>query len=324
MSTFKVLVTDYTYDTLAPEKEVLEAVDAELITAQCRTEDDVIEAAQGVDGIISQYAPISEKVIQSLDHCKVIARYGVGFDTIDVKAATEKGIIVSNVTDYCAEEVSNHAFALLLASARKIVQLHESVQAGKWDAKIMKPVYRMSEQTLGLVGFGNIPQMLAEKAQAFGLDIIAYDPFASQEVAESMGVRIVELDELCRESDFISVHPPLNEHTKGMLSDDQFKMMKKEAFIINTSRGPVIDESALIKALQSGEIAGAGLDVLETEPISRDNPLLEMDNVILNPHSAFFSVESEIELKRKTAQNVSNVLSGNNPVYLVNQELKRS
>ncbi|MDQ0297964.1 D-3-phosphoglycerate dehydrogenase [Salibacterium salarium] len=323
MSKFKVLVTDYTYDTLSPETEVLETVDAELITAQCRTEEDVIEAAQGVDGIISQYAPISEKVIQSLDNCKVIARYGVGFDTIDVKAATEKGIMISNVTDYCAEEVSNHAFALLLASARKIVQLHESVQNGKWDAKIMKPVYRLSEQTLGLVGFGNIPQMLAKKAQAFGLDIITYDPFASADVAASMGVRIVELDELCYESDFISVHPPLNKHTQGMLSNDQFKKMKKEAFVINTARGPVIDEAALIRALQAGEIAGAGLDVIETEPISRDNPLLEMDNVILNPHAAFYSAESETELKQKTAQNVADVLQGNFPTYLVNQELKQ-
>ncbi|RSL35355.1 C-terminal binding protein [Salibacterium salarium] len=324
MSKFKVLVTDYTYDTLSPEKEVLATVDAELITAQCRTEEDVIEMAQGVDGIISQYAPISEKVIQSLDNCKVIARYGVGFDTIDVKAATEKGMMVSNVTDYCAEEVSNHAFALLLASARKIVQLHESVQNEKWDAKIMKPVYRLSEQTLGLVGFGNIPQMLAKKAQAFGLDIITYDPFASADVAASMGVRIVELDELCHESDFISVHPPLNKHTQGMLSDDQFKKMKKEAFVINTARGPVIDEAALIRALQAGEIAGAGLDVLETEPISQDNPLLEMDNVILNPHAAFYSAESETELKQKTAQNVADVLQGNFPTYLVNLELKQN
>ncbi|WP_026699701.1 C-terminal binding protein [Salibacterium aidingense] len=324
MSKWKVLVTDYTYDTLAPERDVLKTVDAELIPAQCRTEEDVIDAARKVDGIINQYAPLSKEVIQSLSRCKIISRYGVGFDTIDVNTATKHGIMVSNVTDYCAEEVSNHAFALLLACARKIVQLHESVRNGNWDPKIMKPAYRMSGQKLGLIGFGNIPQMLSKKAQAFGLEVMAYDPFASLKTAASMGVHMVDLDILCRESDFISVHPPLNEKTRGMLSDDQFSLMKTSAFVINTSRGPVIDEAALIRALQTEEIAGAGLDVLETEPMMPDHPLRDMDNVILTPHAAYYSTASELELKQKTAQNVADVLSGRTPSYLVNQELKQS
>ncbi|MGP4062854.1 C-terminal binding protein [Halobacillus sp. H74] len=324
MSKFKVLVADYTYSTLEPEKKVLETADAEMISAQCRTEEDVIEAAQGVDGIICQYAPITKNVIERLDKCKVIARYGVGFDTIDVQAATEKGIMVSNVTDYCLDEVSNHAFALLMACARKIVQLNESVKNGTWDSKIAKPIYRLNGQKLGLVGLGNIPQTLAMKAKAFGLEVLAYDPFVSTETAENTGVKLVDLETLCKEADYLSVHPPLNKHTQGMISDDQFKWMKKSAYIINTSRGGVIDESALIRALQANEIAGAGLDVLETEPISEDNPLLEMPNVILNPHSAYYSEESELELKQKTAQNVADVLSGKVPPYLVNKDAIRA
>ena len=321
MSKFKVLIADYTYSTLEPEQKILETADAEMITAQCRTEEDVIEAAKGVDGIICQYAPITKKVIDQLDNCKIVARYGVGFDTIDVPAATEKGIMVTNVTDYCLDEVSNHAFALLMACARKVVQLHESVQNGTWDSKIAKPIYRLNGQTLGLIGLGNIPQSLAVKAKAFGLKILAYDPFVSTDLAKELGVKLVELDELCAESDYISVHPPLNKHTEGMVSDDQFKAMKETAYIINTSRGAVIDEAALIRALEANEIAGAGLDVLETEPIAKDSPLLSMSNVIINPHSAYYSVESELELKQKTAQNVADAISGKVPVYLVNQDV---
>ncbi|UOQ42854.1 C-terminal binding protein [Halobacillus salinarum] len=321
MATFKVLVTDYTYPTLEPERKVLETADAELVTAQCRTEDDVIEAAKGVDAIINQYAPLSRNVIESLDHCKVISRYGVGFDTVDVQTATEKGIMVCNVTDYCLDEVSNHAFALLMACARKVVLLNQSVKSGAWDPQIAKPITRLSNQTLGLVGFGNIPQSLAVKAKVFGLKVAAYDPFVSSEIAESQGVELMELNQLCRSSDYLSVHPPLNEHTKGMISTDQFQNMKENAFIINTSRGPVIDEAALITALKNKEIAGAALDVLETEPVEKHNPLLEMPNVIVNPHTAYYSEESELELKQKTAQNAADVLRGQLPRYIVNKEV---
>ncbi|SEI02195.1 D-3-phosphoglycerate dehydrogenase [Halobacillus karajensis] len=321
MSKFKVLIADYTYSTLEPEKKVLETAGAEVITAQCRTEEDVIEAAHGVDGIICQYAPISKKVIDQLATCKIVARYGVGFDTIDVPAATEKGIMVTNVTDYSLDEVSNHAFALLMACARKVVQLNESVQNGRWDSKVAKPIYRLHGQTLGLIGFGNIPQRLALKAKAFGLEILAYDPFVSNDLAKELGVKLVDLQQLCALSDYISVHPPLNKHTKGMVSDEQFRAMKESAYIINTSRGAVIDEPALIRALEANEIAGAGLDVLETEPMAKDNPLLSMPNVIITPHSAYYSVESELELKQKTAQNVADALSGKEPAYLVNKDV---
>lgn len=319
MAKYKVVVTDFEYSNLDPEKSVLDKLDAELIPMQCRTEDEIIEAAKDADAIINQYAPITNKVINSLHNCKVISKYGIGVNTVDLDAATKKGIFVCNVPDYCLDEVSDHAMGLLLASARKIVRLNNVLKAGTWDFKQGAPIFRLRNRVLGLVGFGSIPQKMVPKAKAFGLQVVVYDPFVSKELADSLNVKLVSLEELCRESDFISMHPPLNNHTRGMITKEHFNLMKKEAFIINTSRGPVIDEGALIEALQNGAIAGAGLDVVEEEPISPDNPLFQMDNVILNPHVAWYSVESEKELKIKCAQNVADVLSGRNPAYLVNR-----
>lgn len=322
MAAFKVVITDYEYETLTPEQEVLEAMDVEFVPTQCKTEQEVIDAAKDADGIINQYAPITKKVIQNLNNCKVIARYGVGVDTINLEAATDKGISVCNVTDYCIDEVSDHAFSLLLAAARKVVQLNNSVKSETWNFNIGKPIFRLRGSTLGLVGFGNIPQTLAKKALAFGINVIAYDPFVLKEVAEKLGVKLIDLDELCKISDFISVHAPLNERTKGMINYHQFYLMKKSAFIINTARGPIIDETALIQALKEEKIAGAGLDVVEKEPIEKDHPFLTMDHATLTPHVAWYSEEAEDELKRQTAQNVVDVLSEKKPRYLVNTEVQ--
>ncbi|RXJ02038.1 C-terminal binding protein [Anaerobacillus alkaliphilus] len=319
----KVVITDYEYKSLTTEQDVLKTVGIELITAQCKTEEEVIEACSDADGILNQYAPITRRVIENLKNCKVIARYGVGVNTIDVDAATEKGIIVSNVTDYCIDEVSDHAFALLMSAARKVVALNNSVKKGTWDFNIGVPIFRLRGRVLGLVGFGQIPQALAKKAQGFGIEVVAFDPFVREEIASQLNVQLVTLEELCKNADFISVHAPLNEQTQGLLSDAEFSLMKTETFIINTARGPVIDEKSLIRALQSGTIAGAALDVLEEEPIPIDNPLLKMENVILNPHVAWYSEEAQEELKRKTAQNVADVLSGFFPKYFVNSSLKQ-
>ncbi|GAE33744.1 C-terminal binding protein [Halalkalibacter akibai] len=323
MSTFKVVVTDYEFATLAPEQEVLSQVEGvEFVAVQCRTEDEVIAAAKDADGLINQYAPITRKVIESLPNLKVVSRYGVGVNTIDIDAATEHGVMVGNVTDYCMDEVSDHAFALIMACARKVVLLNEAVKAGNWDFKVSVPIFRLRGRVLGLIGLGRIPQSLAQKAQAFGMKVVAYDPFVPADVAAGLNVELLELNDLCAQADFVSVHAPLIDATKGMIGEEQFKAMKKEAFIVNTARGPVIDEKALIAALQQGEIAGAGLDVVEEEPIQADNPLLKMDNVILNPHVAWYSEEAQLELKRKTAQNVADVLSGYYPTYLFNTKVK--
>jgi len=322
MSKFKVVITDYEFSTSTIEEELLATVGAELIRAQCRTEEEVIEAAKEADGLLNQYAPITRKVLESLPNLKVVSRFGVGVNTIDIEAATENGILVGNVTDYCMDEVSDHAFALILACARKVVSLNNEVKAGKWDYKASIPVYRLRGRLLGLVGFGRISQALAKKAQAFGFKVVAYDPFVKEAVAQDLGVGLVELNELCKLSDFISIHAPLLEATRGMISEEQFRLMKKDAYIINTSRGSVIDEKALINALEAGEIAGAGIDVTQEEPIQKNNRLLKMDNVIISPHVSWYSEEAELELKRKSTQNVADVLAGYYPTYLVNKEVK--
>lgn len=322
MSKFKVVITDYEFSTLDPEEKVLSAVDCEFIKTQSSTEEEVIAAAKDADALINQYAPISRKVIESLPNLKVVARYGVGVNTIDVDAATERGVVVSNVTDYCMDEVSDHAFSLIMACSRKVVLLNNEVKAGNWDYKVSTPIYRLRGRVLGLVGFGRIPKTLANKAQAFGIKVMAYDPFVSEEVAENAGVQLVDLNTLCEQSDFVSLHVPLMKETYHMISDEQFKLMKKETFIINTARGLVINEKALIRALEAGEIAGAALDVTEEEPIQKNNPLLKMDQVIINPHTAWYSEEAQLELKIKTAQNVTDVLSGYYPTYIFNKEVK--
>lgn len=322
MSKYKVVITDYEFASLEHEERILAEVGAELIRAQCRTEDEVIEAAKDADALLNQYAPVSRKVIENLPNLKVVSRYGVGVNTIDIDAATEHGVIVANVTDYCMDEVSDHAFALLIACARKVVQLNNAVKSGTWDYKVGVPIFRLRGRVLGLIGFGRIPQTLAKKAQAFGLKVIAYDPYLPPEVAKKFDVELMDLNDVCAKADFISVHSPLTDATRGMISDEQFDVMKKEAFIINTARGPVIDEKAMIRALKEGKIAGAGLDVLENEPVEPDNPLLKMDNVVINPHAAWYSEESQVELQQKVAQNVADVLSGYYPTYLFNRDVK--
>ncbi|MFE5323171.1 C-terminal binding protein [Paenibacillus sp. NPDC056579] len=323
MAVFKVVITDYEYKSLQIERKILEQLDMEFITSfQCRTEDEVIAAAHDADAILTQYAPITDKVISRLDRCKVISRYGVGVNTIDLHAATRKGIVVSNCTDYCMDEVADHALALLLASARKIAQVNDYVKQGVWDYKRAIPVFRLREKVLGLVGFGKIPQNLCVKAQALGMTVTAYDPYISNDVTARFGVLQVDLATLCRESDFISVHVPLTPDTQGLIGAEQFRLMKPGVIVVNTSRGPLIDEQALITALASRQIAGAALDVLEQEPIRPDHPLLSMEQVLLTPHAAWYSEDSEQELKGKIAQNVVDVLSGFYPRYLANPDVK--
>jgi D-3-phosphoglycerate dehydrogenase len=252
-----------------------------------------------------------------------IVRLLRAIDTVDLEAATEKGICVANVPDYCKDEVSDHALALMLGWTRKVVSANQYVKSGIWDFNVTKPIYRLRGGTLGLVGFGIIPQSLTDKVKPLGLRVIAYDPYVSEQTAREKGVQLVSLDELCKQSDIVSVHAPLMKSTKGMMGTEQFRLMKKHAILINTSRGPVVDENALVEALSSGLIAGAALDVLEKEPIPPDHPLLCMDNVILTPHIAWYSEESAAEMRFKAAMGVADVLlHGQYPKYLLNKEVK--
>ncbi|MFP5112234.1 C-terminal binding protein [Bacillaceae bacterium C204] len=324
MSKYKVVITDWEYDDLRYEEQVFEGhKEIELVGTQCSTEEEVISACKDADGIINQYAPLSKRVIESLEKCQVITRYGVGVNTTDLEAATQKGICVANVPDYCMDEVSDHALALILSWTRKIVLANNQVKNGNWDFKVTKPIHRFRGQTLGLVGFGKIPQTLAEKVIPLGFNVIAADPYFPAKEAKKKGVTLVSLETLAEQSDVISVHAPLTPSTKGMIGKELFARMKKAPLIVNTARGPVIDEQALIEALQNGKVSGAALDVVEEEPINHNHPFLSMENVIVTPHVAWYSEEAEKEMRLKAAMGVVDVLvHGEYPKYLVNRDVK--
>ena len=223
--------------------------------------------------------------------------------------------------DYCIEEVSDHALALILACARKICQLNKTVKCGKWDFKDYRPMYRLKGQTLGIVSFGKIPRRLVEKVSAYEFNIISYDPYVDKEIAAKYNVKLVTLEELLKESDIITVHAPLTKETKGMFGSEEFKIMKNSAYLINTARGGLIKDNELAQALKEGEIAGAGLDVLEDENLNSHHPLTNLENVIITPHSAFYSEQALKDLQYKTVQEVIRVLTGENPKSCVNPEV---
>ena len=314
-----IAVTDSPFPSLDPVKAALAAakLDPDIRMSKSTSADDIIAVAHDADAVIVCYAQITAAVVAGLTRCKVIGRTGLGVDNIDVPAAAARGITVTYVPDYCLREVSDHAMALLLALARKVTLANKLVQSGRWELPPILPFRRLEGQVLGLIGFGNIPRAVVPKAKAFGLAVITHDPFVPNEVLVSAGVEGVSFDELLARSDFISVHAPLLPATRGLINAAAFAKMKKGAFIINTARGPLIDETALIAALDSGHLGGAALDVVTTEPLAKDSALIGRDNVILTPHTAFYSVEALIELQTKCATDVARVLSGEKPVYPV-------
>ena len=310
-----VVVTDSPFPSLDPAKKALEEANAEVVQAPSSSEEDIIKAAENADAILVTYAKLNENILRSLKNCKAIGRFGIGVDNIDLKVAGELGISVNYVPDYCLDEVSDQAMAMIISMARKIPQSNKLVQSGRWEMPAVVPMHRLRGKTVGLIGFGNIPRLMTPKAQAFGFNVIAADPYAPKELFEKYGVESVSMDELYERSDFISVHAPLLPETKGLVNKDAFKKMKDTAIIVNTARGPLINEKDLIEALDMNEIGGAGLDVVETEPLPKNSPLIGRDNVILAPHTAFYSVEALEELQTKAASDVARVLNGEEPVY---------
>lgn len=319
--TWTVVVTDFNYPDLSIEEQELSQWDSQIVPAQCTTPEEVLKAGKDADALIAQYAPITRYVIERLSKCKALGRYGIGVDNIDVAAATAQGIVVINVPSYCEEEVSEHVLALLLAWVRKVPHYNEEVRRGIWDWKTGRPIHRLQGKTLGLLGFGKIARLVARKAKAFGLTVIAHDPYLADEVFAYEGVARVEFGELLARSDFLSIHVPLTESTRHLIDEEALAKMKPTACLINTSRGGVIDERALIQALQAGRIAGACLDVTDLEPPDSHNPLLKMEQVLLSPHVGWYSEESQIELRRKIARDVGRALNGILPEGLVNREL---
>lgn len=315
MSDFLVAVADSPFPSLDPVEKVLRPLGARLSLSASSAASDILAVARDADALLVCYAKLPGDLIRELTRCKVIGRTGLGVDNIDLAAARERKITVTYVPDYCMDEVSDHAMALLLALARKVPYANSLVQSGRWEMAAVAPIHRLKGRTLGLVGFGNIPRALAPKAKAFGLRVLAYDPFVARDVFASLGVDGVSLDELLASSDFVSVHAPLTPQTRGLIDASALAKMKPGALIINTARGPLVDEKALIAALDSGRLGGAALDVLETEPPPKDSPLTGRPNLVLTPHTAFYSVEALEELQAKCATDVARVLSGQPPVY---------
>jgi D-3-phosphoglycerate dehydrogenase / 2-oxoglutarate reductase len=312
-----IAVTDSPFPSLDPAKAALARIDPELRIAKSPSADDVLAVARDADAILVTYAKLPGELLRQLRRCKAIGRFGLGVDNIDIPAAVELGITVTYVPDYCMQEVSDHAMALLLALARKIPQSNALVQTGRWEMSPMVPIHRLSGRVLGLVGFGNIPRALAPKAKAFGLRVVAHDPYVAQPVLAAAGVEGVSFDRLLEISDFVSIHAPLVPATRDLFSAEVFRKMKQGACLINSARGPLVNEEALVSALESGQLAGAALDVVAVEPLPKDSRLIGRDNVILTPHTAFYSVEALNELQTKCAADVARVLSGEPPVYPV-------
>jgi D-3-phosphoglycerate dehydrogenase / 2-oxoglutarate reductase len=318
---FIVAITDSVFPSLEPERRVLGPLGVEVRAGQCRSEDEVITLAKDANAILNCYAKMTARVIGELRHCKVIARYGIGVDNVDLAAATRAKIVVTNVPDYCVDEVSDHGLALFLALARRVVAADQAVKGGTWDVVAHKGIQRLRGQTLGLLGFGKIARALAAKAQALGMRVIAVDPFVDAAAMARLNVRAVDMDTLLAESDAVSVHVPLSPETRGIIGERALARMKPTAFLINTSRGGLVDERALAAALTAGRLAGAALDVVEKEPPPPDHPLRKAPNVILTPHLAFYSREAVVELQTKVAEEAARAFRGEPPRSPVNREV---
>ena len=333
---YKVVNTIYSPDTDFGE-EYLKDLDVNLINGQWRGEDELIENAADADAIIcaGPGQPWTSRVINTLSRCRILASLSIGYDRIDVAAATECGIVVTNVPEFCVEEVSNQAIALLMALNRRLIpidravrekQIHLITPNRKGIADYAQPVQRLQEQTLGIIGFGKIGTTVALKAKGLGMRVIAYDPYVFGAVMRSHRAEPVDFDTLLRESDFVSINAFLNDETREMIGYEEFKRMKSTCYLINTARGEIVDQAAMIRALNEGLIAGAGLDVTAVEPIPKDDPILKIPNVILTGHSAWYSSasDSNAEYWHKAMIQIAAALRGEWPIYTVNPEVKQT
>jgi len=321
----KVVIHSLLVEDPTLEMEILRNVDAEVVFVPNEDEDRFFQEIKDADGVIIADRKIRPEHVEKLKNCKIIARQGIGFDNIDLVSTRDKGIAVTNVPDYCIDEVSDYAMSLILSMLRHIPTYNKHVREGIWDINSIMTrsgfpqMRRLSTQTLGILGFGKIAREVARKSRAFGFRMITADPYIDEKVVKEYGAELVDLDTLLRESDVITIHSPLTPETKGMFNREAFEKMKNNAIIINTSRGPLVDEKDLYEALKGKVIAGAAVDVTVAEPIEEDNPLLSLENYIVTPHAAFFTEDSYIELRERAAGEVVRVLSGQEPESRVNK-----
>jgi len=323
--TRKVLVTDYVWPSTDPERAVIEAGGAELVIAPDSDEDTLIELARDSDAIMTCFAKVTEKVVRAAENCLIVSRYGVGTDNIAVDVATELGIIVTYVPDYCVDEVSDHVLGMMLAWNRRIVMHNTDTKMNGWgNAGLGFRIMRLRGKRLGVVGFGRIGRAVADKARAFGMEVIASDPFVTAEQMAEVGVVKAETPELLSQCEFVTLHSPLIPETQDMISVEEFGQMRSDGFLINCARGGLVDEEALYSALTSGAIAGAGLDVLVDLQPPLDHRIIQLDNVIVTPHTAFFSQEATLELEERAAEAVIDVFKGRTPANVFNKSVLES
>lgn len=315
---FRVVVTDHAYPDLSAEREVLGAVGATVHDAQTRDHEKLIEAVRDADAVLVQFARIDAEVLAAMRHCRVVVRYGIGVDGVDLDAATEHGIPVANVPDYGLDEVADHAMTLLLALARKLPQVAEQVRAGVWEPNPFRPLHSLRGRTLGLVGLGAIARRVAARAHAFGLDVQAFDPYVEAGTFDTHGVAQAGWEDLLATSDFVSLHLPLSDATHHLFDAAAFAGMKRGAFFVNTARGGLVRTEDLLAALDDERVAGAALDVLEREPPPRDAPVVQHPRVLVTSHCAWYTEEARQRVQRFAAEEVARVLRGEGPKNLVN------
>jgi len=321
MTGVRVVITECDHDSFAAEQELAGAAGAELILTQSTTSRELVANAADADAILVQYAQITAEVMDALPRLRVVGRYGVGVDSVDVAAATERGIAVCNVPDYGTESVSDHAIGLALAAARGIPRLDRGLRAGSFDLPAVRPLFQTRGRVFGIVGMGLIGTATARKAAGLGYEVIGYDIAATPGAATFHGFASVSLDELLERAQVVSLHTPLTDVTRHLIGAAQLARMRPDAILVNTSRGGVVDVDALVEALRTGSILGAAIDVHETEPLPVGHPLTQFDSVVLTPHLAWYTEESYDELKRRTIGNVLEVCAGRPPRDIVNPEV---
>lgn len=316
----KIVVIEPGYLNYSAEENILQDWDPQFVVVPANASlEEKLRQVSNADAIMVREATVSRPMIEAMQQCHVIVRYGVGVDNIDSQAAKEKGIYVANVPDYGSEDVAEHALALLLAATRRIATRNRDVRDGQWGIGQREPMFRLAGKILGVVGFGRISRCFVQKASGFGFKrILVVDPLLTDEQASQAGVTRVNLDTLCREADFISLHAPLTPDTHHLIGEAELAKMKPSAVLVNTSRGGLIDEQALINALLQKRIFAAGLDVFESEPLSAKSPLLQMDNTLCTDHTAWFTEESVVELQSKAAHEVRRAFEGEHPLNWVN------
>ena len=321
----KIVITDHRFPDIAQERRAAEAAGGTLVDAQTTDEQELCGVCRDADGVLTARAAITRRVIETMQRCRIIVRYGIGVDTVDIAAATERGIMVANVPDYCVDEVSDHALTLLLMLSRQMISAISLARRDLWTMSNMPPLHRLRGQICGLVGCGKIGSLLAGKVAQLGMRVVIHDPYLNETRCREMGAELVSFDALLTHSDFISLHAPLNDQTHHLFAEAAFSKMKRTAYVVNTSRGGLVDEAALLAALDSGKISGAALDVLESEtavtPVR--TALVNHPRIIVTAHTAWLSVEARATLQLRAIEQALACLRGETPYGLINREVAK-